>query len=185
MTLAANKVQYQIDNYLKDPKAENHAKQLEKEQKLRIAAEKRKEALNESTAQLKVKSAKDRAEAEELARRSQFSSPQSFAGKVGSNMLSTFKTLVLVGFALYAGKIEANKAIGYSVPMRIVSFIYGALLFFIVIPRSLYEIYGLEKKIPDYAPLPIWNYVPNGWVEKIFFGLFSYVEDANSKAARE
>lgn len=185
LTLAYNKIQYQFDAYIKDPEAENHAKQLAVQKAQDDAKAKRKEALNESKAQLKEKSIKDKAEAEELANRSQFSSPQTILAKVSKAIISTFLSLLVVGIMLYAGKLEANKAIGYNAPMRIVSFIYGAIFFFIVIPRSLYDIYWLKKTIPDYAALPIWNYVPNGWVENAFFGLFSYVEDGESKAARE
>jgi len=185
LTLAVNKIQYQIDNYLKDPQAENHAKQLalQRAQDKRVAAAKA--AADEKKVVTDAKAAEDKAAAEELAKRSKFSSPQEFAGKIASNILSIFGSLIIICLALYAGKIEANRAIGYNVPMRIVSFIYGALFFFIVIPKSLYDIYGLKKTIPDYAPLPIWNYVPDGWIEQIFFGPFSYVEDTNCKAARE
>ena len=185
MTLAVNKIQYQMDSYLKDPAASNHAKQVAAQAVQDKKVADAKAAAAENKAIINAKNAEDKAAAEDLAKRSKFSSPQSFLGKAASKMLSIFTILIILGLALYAGKLEANKAIGYSVPMRIVSFIYGALFFFIVIPRSLYDIYGLKKTLPDYAPLPIWNYVPNGQAEQIFLGAFSYVEDADSKAARE
>jgi len=185
LTLAVNKVQYQLDAYLKDPEAENHAKQLAAQKVQDEAKEKRKALVSKSKSELDEKSKAAKAEAEDLAKRSSFSPPQTIAAKISKGILSTFISLIFIAFIMYAGKIEANKAIGYSVPMRIVSFIYGALFFFIVIPKSLYEIFWLKMAIPDYAPLPIWNYVPDGWAEQLFFGAFSYVEDANSKVARE
>ena len=185
LTLAYNKVQYQLDAYLKDPEADNHAKQVAAQKAQDEAKEKRKALVSKSKSELDEKNKAAKAEAEELAKRSSFSSPQTIAAKIAKGILSTYISLILLGFILYAGKLEANKAIGYGVPMRIVSFIYGALFFFIVIPISLYDIYWLKKTIPDYAPLPIWNYVPDGWVEQLFLGAFSYVEDANSKVARE
>lgn len=185
LTLAVNKIKYQMDNYLKDPEAENHAKQLAAQAAQNEKVAKAKAAAANIKAIADAKAAEAKIAAEELAKRSKFSSPQIFASKIASNILSIFGSLIIICLALYAGKIEANRAIGYNVPMRIVSFIYGALFFFIVIPKSLYDIYVLDKTIPDYAALPIWNYVPNGWTEQIFFGAFSYVEDANSKAARQ
>jgi hypothetical protein len=185
LTLAVNKIQYQIYEYLKDPQAENHAKQLaiQKAQDKKVAEAKA--AAEKNKTEKEIKNAEAKAEAEALALRSKFSSPQVFINKLLSNILSIFASLIIICLALYGGKLEANKAIGYGVPMRIVSFIYGALFFFIVIPKSLYDIYGLNKTIPDYAPLPIWKYVPNGWTEEIFFGPFSYVEDNNSKIAHQ
>lgn len=185
LTLAYNKVQYQLDAYFKDPEAENHAKQVAAQQAQDEAKAKRKALVSKSKGELDEKNKAARAEAEELAKRSSFSPAQTIVAKIAKGILSTYISLILLGFILYAGKLEANKAIGYGVPMRIVSFIYGALFFFIVIPKSLYDIYWLKMTIPDYAPLPIWNYVPDGWAEQLFFGAFSYVEDANSKVARE
>jgi hypothetical protein len=185
LTLVVNKIQYEADKYLKDPEADNHAKQLAAQKIQDEAKAKRKALLSKSKEELEEKAIKDKAEAEELASRSQFSSPQTFLAKASKAIITTFFSFLLIGIMLYAGKLEANKAIGYSPPMRIVSFIYGALFFFIVIPKSLYDIYWLKKKIPDYAALPIWNYVPNGFVEQVFFGLFSYIEDGDMKAARE
>ena len=185
LSLLYKRIQFSTDSYLKNPEAEAHAKQVAKQQAQDEAAAKRKAALNESKAELKAKNEEAKKEAEDLARRSKVSSPSEMLGKAAKRIMNVFGTLLIVGLGLYAGKLEANKAIGYSVSMRIVSFIYGAIFFFAVIPRTLYDRYALDKKIPDYAPLPIWNYVPNGRIERIFLGLFSYVEDANSIAARE
>jgi hypothetical protein len=185
LTLAYNKAQYQLDAYFKDPEAENYAKQVAAQKIQDESKEKRKALVSKSKSELEEKNRIAKAEAEDLAKRSAFSPPQTIAAKISKGIISTFISLILIGFILYGGKLEANKAIGYGVPMRIVSFIYGALFFFIVIPKSLYDIYWLKMTIPDYAPLPIWNYVPDGWAEQLFFGAFSYVEDANSKVARE
>jgi hypothetical protein len=184
-TLAYNKIQYQFDTYFKDPEAENHAKQVAAQaaQDKKVADAK---ALAEGKkSELDAKAAADKAAADSLAERSKFSPVQVVLAKISSNILSFFITLFIICLALYGGKLEANKAIGYNVLMRIVSFIYGTLFFFVVIPKSLYEIYFLNKTQPDYAGLPIWNYVPDGWAEQLFFGAFSYVEDNNSKILRE
>jgi hypothetical protein len=106
-------------------------------------------------------------------------------GKAAGRIIEIFIKILIVILALYAGKLEANKAIGYSISMRIVSFVYGALFFFIVIPRTIYDLYTYDKKPPNYTFLPIWDYVPNGKIEWFFYSLFSYREDANSRAARE
>lgn len=185
LALAYNKVQYQLDSYLKDPEADNHAKQLAAQAAQDKAAAKRQAAADaEATADAEQSEA-DKKAALELAERSKFSSPQVVVSKIAKNTLNVFMILAIIALALYGGKIEANKAIGYNIPGRLLSFLYGAIFFFVVIPKSLYEIYWLQKPVPDYAPLPIWVYVPNGKVEQLFLGLFCYNEDGDSKAARE
>jgi hypothetical protein len=184
-TLAYNKIQYQLDAYFKDPEAENHAKQVAAQAAQDKKVAEAKATATEKKSELDAKAAADKAAADALAERSKFSPVQVVVAKISKNILSFFTTLIIISLALYGGKLEANKAIGYGVLMRIVSFIYGSLFFFIVIPRSLYEIYFLNKTQPDYAGLPIWNYVPNGWAEQLFFGAFSYVEDNNSKILHE
>lgn len=183
VSLAFKKFQYNIDSYFKDPEAEAHAKQVEKQKKLDEAAAKRKEALTKSKETVEAKNAEAKKEAEDLARRSKVSSPGEMVGKAAARIIDIFIKILIVILALYAGKLEANKAIGYSISMRIVSFVYGALFFFIVIPRSIYDLYTYNKKPPNYTFLPVWNYVPNGKIEWFFFGPFSYKEDAASRAA--
>ena len=183
--LAYNKVQYQLDSYLKDPEADNHAKQVAAQAAQDKAAAERKAAADAKSTADTEQSEADKKAALELAERSKFSSPQVVISKIAKNVLSIFMILAIIALALYGGKIEANKAIGYNIPGRLLSFLYGAIFFFIVIPKSLYEIYWLHKPVPDYAPLPIWVYVPNGSVEQFFLGLFCYTEDSDSKVARE
>lgn len=185
LALAYNKVQYQLDSYLKDPEADNHARQLAAQAAQDKAAAERKAASDAESAADSEQAAADRKAALDLAARSKFSSPQTVISKIAKNTLNVFITLAIIALALYGGKIEANKAIGYNIPVRLFSFLYGAIFFFLVIPKSLYEIYWLQKPVPDYAPLPIWVYVPNGKVEQLFLGLFCYTEDNYSKAARE
>ena len=185
LTLIVNKIQYEADKYLRDPEADNHAKQLAAQAIQNKKIEQAKLAKSITENEENAKANEDKIAADALAKRSEYSPPLVILAKISKNILNTFIALIIFGLALYGGKIEANKAIGYNIPMRIVSFIYGALFFFIVIPKSLYEIYWLKKTIPDYTLLPIWNYVPNGWAEQIFLGQFSYIEDNNSKIARE
>ena len=183
VSLAYKKFQYQLDEYLKDPEAENHAKQLKLQADQDAAVAKRKAKTTEEKEKADAEALEKKIAADALTARSRFSSPMTIISKIASSILSTFFSLIVIGIALYAGKLEANKAIGYSIPMRIVSFIYGAVFFFFVIPKCLYEIYWLNKPIPDYAFLPLTTYMPVGNLEHLFFGPFSYIEDANIGSA--
>jgi hypothetical protein len=183
VSLAYKKFQYQLDEYLKDPEAENHAKQLKLQADQDAAVAKRKAKTTEEKEKADAEALEKKIAADALTARSRFSSPMTIISKIASSILSTFFSLIVIGIALYAGKLEANKAMGYSIPMRILSFIYGAVFFFFVIPKCLYEIYWLNKPIPDYAFLPLTTYMPVGNLEYLFFGPFSYIEDANIGSA--
>ena len=87
LTLAVNKVQYQIDNYLKDPEAENHAKQLAAQQAQDEAKAKREALVSKSNSELEEKNKVAKQEAEDLARRSAFSPPQTIAAKISKSII--------------------------------------------------------------------------------------------------
>ena len=78
----------------------------------------------------------------------------------------------------------ANRDIGYSVPFRILSFVYGMIFSFYVIPKYLYDIYYKGETIPYYSILPIIKYLPVGNLEAFTIGAFCYQDDSESLAAR-
>ena len=185
LTLAYNKVQYLVSKNLTDPEAANFAKQQAAQAAQDKAAAERKAAadakknLNEEQKKAEIEAAM------ELQRKSQFSTPKTFAAKVSDRIISTFKSLLFTALALYGGYISANKAIGYNIPFRLLSFLYGSLLWYIVIPIALFDIYYRKITLPNYAFLPLSTHVPANKFENFFIGAFCYKEDATSRAAKE
>jgi hypothetical protein len=184
LTLAYNRLQYQIDKELRDPEADAYAKQqaLQAEQDKTVAERKASVA---AKASIDAKEAEEKKlEDEEKARKSKFSPVSHTSAKVAQNIFAVFSSLLLILLGLYAGSLCANKAIGYHIPFRLVSFFYGMILFPAVYIRMFIEMYrGLKS--PYYGFLPIWKYEPDGWVERIFWGPFSFVDDGGIATAEQ
>jgi hypothetical protein len=184
LTLAYNKVQYMVAKNLSDPEADNFAKQQAAQAAQdKVVADRKKAADAKNKKTEEQKKAENEA-AMELQRKSQFSTPKDFAAKVSDKVIAVFKSLLFIALSLYGGYISSNKAIGYNVPFRLLSFIYGSLLWFIVIPLALIDIYYRKKVLPNYAFLPLSTHVPSNKFENFFIGAFCYKEDAASIAAK-
>lgn len=184
LTLAYNKVQYMVAKNLSDPEADNFAKQQAAQAAQdKVVADRKKAADAKNKKTEEQKKAENEA-AMELQRKSQFSTPKDFAAKTSDKIIAVFKSLLFTAVALYGGYISSNKAIGYNVPFRLLSFLYGALLWFIVIPLALIDIYYRKKVLPNYAFLPLSTHVPSNKFENFFIGAFCYKEDAASIAAK-
>jgi len=185
LTLAYNKLQYMTAKNLSDPEADNYAKQQAAQAKQDAEAKKRKieAAKNASEAEQQKKEAQEAAL--ELQKRSQFSSVSENMAKASDGIIKVFISIALIAIILYGGYISANKAIGYSISFRLVSFLYGCLCFFYVIPQKLIDIYYYKNKFHHYAFLPLSTHVPIGNVERFFIGAFCYTEDDISRAAKE
>jgi len=184
LTLAYNKLKYQVDKELRDPEADAYAKQqaLQAEQDKAVAERK---ALADKNSVADKKAAEEKKlEDEEKARKSKFSPVSHTSAKVAQNIFAVFSSLLLILLGLYAGSLSANKDIGYNIPFRIMSFIYGAILFPVIYIRMFIDMYRGIKR-PYYAFLPIWNYEPDGWVERIFWGPFSFVDDGGIGTAQQ
>jgi hypothetical protein len=183
LTGLSNKIQYLVSKQVSDPEANAYARQQAIQ--ARQDAERRQREQEEDEKKLIEKQKQDeKQEADaELRRRSEFSM-RGLVRDTAGQILSYVSSLILVVFILYGGHIAANEAIGYRVPFRILSFVYGSLGFFYYIPRLLYKIHWKREVVPMYTFLPISVYHPTGFFEKIIFGPFSYEEDQYAIDAR-
>ena len=183
LTSLSNKIQYMIAKNTSDPEAEEYAKQQADQAAADAKVKEERDKLaKQASDDADIKRKKDE-EAAALADRSKFK-PTELIGDVARNILSVIGILILVFFLLYGGHIAANKAIGYKVPFRILSFLYGIVFSFWVVPKSVYDVYWKKETLPYFTFLPISTYEPVGDIEKIFVGGFCYKEDEVSSAAR-
>jgi len=177
LTKLSNKIQYEVSKNLDDPEAAEYANQ-QKAQELQDSASQQRELQDQKdTAAAEAKKAEDEKEAADLARRSEFKAGRAL-GDSANEILKIFGSLVLTMILLYAGHIAANEAIGYRNPFRLLSFLYGAIFFFYVIPKSFYDTLYLKKVKHFYTFLPLSTYVPTGNIESFFLTPFCYVEDS-------
>ena len=183
LTQVSNKIQYNISQWAADPEADAYAKQQaaqqiqDKEMQKRMA-----ETKARSEKEAKAKAASE-AEAQSMADRRQFN-PTRATSNVASGIIKGFMSLILTMVILYGGHLAANEAIGYHIPFRILSFLYGCIFFFIQIPKMLIRRYMYQIKPPYYTYLPLSTYEPNGDLEILFLGAFCYKEDQTSQMAR-
>jgi hypothetical protein len=182
LTQISNKVQYSISEYVNDPKADAYAKQqaiqakqdAETKERLNMAKAKSENSIKETEKANKA--------AALLADRSQFK-PQRATSNIASGIIKGFMTLILILVMLYGGHLAANDSIGYKVPFRLLSFLYGSIFFFIEIPKMLIRKYLYQIQPKYYTYLPVSTYQPLGDLEILFLGGFCYKEDDASKAA--
>ena len=183
LTSLSNKIQYMVAKNASDPEAEEYAKQQADQAAADAKVKEERDKLSKQASDdADIKRKKDE-EAAALADRSKFK-PKELIGDIARNILSVIGILILVFFLLYGGHIAANKAIGYKVPFRILSFLYGIVFSFWVVPKSVYDVYWKKETLPYFTFLPISTYEPVGDIEKIFVGGFCYKEDEVSSAAR-
>jgi hypothetical protein len=178
-----NRIQYDLSKALNDPEVDAYAKQQAIQAKQDAEVKERKDKEDAKTKTLLDAKAKADAKASSLAERSTFSVKRAMRN-TASGILTGFMSLILICFILYGGHLAANQAIGYKIPFRILSFIYGCIFFFIEIPKSFIRRYWYQIQIPYYSYLPLSTYQPVGDFETIFLGGFCYKEDETSNAAR-
>jgi len=182
-TQISNKIQYSISKWASDPEAAAYAieqakqKQQDEEVQKRLA-----EAKAKSEEDAKAKAAA-KTETQSMADRSEFKTGRA-TSNIALGILKGFTSLIFIVIILYGGHLAANNAIGYKVPFRILSFVYGCLFFFIEIPKMLIRRYAYQIKSLYYTYLPISTYQPNGDLETFFLGAFCYKEDDTSQQAR-
>jgi len=183
LTQITNRVKYDLSKALNDPEVDAYAKQQEIQEKQDAEVKERKqkeEATAKKNSEAKAKAAE---KAKVLTQRSTFSVKRALRN-TASGILTGFMSLVLICFILYGGHLAANEAIGYKIPFRILSFIYGCIFFFIEIPKSFIRRYWYQIQIPYYSYFPLSTYQPVGDFETLFLGGFCYKEDEASNAAR-
>jgi hypothetical protein len=197
LTLLSNKINHTIYTNLNDPEAEAYAKeQAKKAEQDKLVAERKAVADANKLEQNKALAKKQEEDAVK-ADRSKFKPIKHTGGLVAMRSIYMFLSLLLILLALYAGSISANKAIGYNIPFRLFSFLYGVILFPFVYIMLIIDMYrGTTKHMHAFLPLmrypkpmsngEIWN-GPSGWIERIFWGPFSYTDDGSISldAARE
>jgi hypothetical protein len=183
VTSLYNKVQYLASTQISDPEADAFAKQKAEQLKQDAETKKREEKAAKAKAEAEAKTLEEKEAAANLASRSKFDSSQLIADSANGIIKATL-ILIAISILFYGGHLAANQAIGYGVPFRILSFIYGCLTAFYGIPMMIYKIYVKGETLQTYSFLPISTYVPNGTLESIFFGPFCYQENEASVAAR-
>jgi len=178
-----NKINYDMSKVLNDPEADAYAKQqaIQAKQDAEVKArEDKEEAKAKIVSEAKAKAD---AKAKSLAERSSFSVGRAVRN-TASGIITGFMSLILICFILYGGHLAANEAIGYKIPFRILSFIYGCVFFFFEIPKSFIRRYWYQIQIPYYSYLPLSTYQPVGDFETLLLGGFCYKENETSSAAR-
>jgi len=185
LTSLYNKVQYLASKNLSDPNAEVYAKQQAEQIKQDKETRRREAVAASKEADKLANDESDAAAAKALALRSKFDH-KSLISDIATHALTGIIIAVVIILMGIGGYLAANQAIGYNNPFRILSFIYGCLAFFYVIPRSLYLIYGKGETLPSYALLPLYVYVPSSDinVKKTCNYIFCYQEDEASVKAR-
>jgi hypothetical protein len=183
LTQVSNKIQYSISQWASDPEAEAYAKDKAKQDEQDAEVQGRlKETKEKGDSAAEAKEKSD-AKAKELAERSQFK-PERATSNIAAGIIKGFMSFILTLIILYGGHLAANEAIGYKIPFRILSFIYGCVFFFIQIPKMLITRYWYQIKPPYYTYFPLSTYEPNGDLEVLFLGAFCYKEDEASQMAR-
>jgi len=184
LTKLSDKIQYTVSKQLDDPAAREYANQQKAQAIQDSASQQREQKQKKEEAEAAAKKAADDAKAADLVRRSEFKSNR-VIGNSASQILKIFGSMLLVLVMLYGGHLAANAAIGYRNPFRILSFLYGAIFFFYVIPKSWFDAFYLKKVQHFYTFLPLSTYVPLGNLESLFLSPFCYVEDQFSAEARK
>ena len=184
-------VSNRIEYMFYDPKAEEFARHKAEREAQKAVDDKRRAEIAQSqlTEQQKKEAndalnAKQKAERESLATRSQFNISQ-LIGQSSDGIYFHVKALLLLCFMIYGGHIAVNQAIGYNIPFRILTFVYGMLCSIYIVPKALYDIYWKHIDLPYYAFFPLSTYQPKGDLEKYIVGPFCYIETPEAIEARE
>jgi len=181
---ASNKLQYMIWKQISDPEADAFAKEQEEQMKQEEEQKQRESIKTQIDTTTEKDQADQEAKAAKIAQNSKFNVKQ-LAGDTARTIPSLALSIILFCFMMYAGHLEANRAIGYNAPFRVLSFFYGTVFFFITIPLALYKIYGRGETLPYYsAILPLSTYEPQGQILSFLIGGFCYKEDDASRAAK-
>jgi hypothetical protein len=183
LTQVSNKIQYSISQWASDPEAEAYAKDKAKQDEQNAEVQERLKETKEKSDKAAAAKEESDAKAKDMADRSEFK-PQRATSNIASGIIKIFMNLILTMVMLYGGHLAANEAIGYKIPFRILSFVYGCLFFFIEIPKMLIRRYWYQIKPAYYTYLPISTYEPMGDLEILFLGAFCYKENEASQMAR-
>jgi len=183
LTQVSNKIQYNISQWASDPEAEAYAKDKAKQDEQNAEVQERLKETKEKSDKAAAAKEESDAKAKDMADRSEFK-PQRATSNIASGIIKIFMNLILTMVMLYGGHLAANEAIGYKIPFRILSFVYGCLFFFIEIPKMLIRRYWYQIKPAYYTYLPISTYEPMGDLEILFLGAFCYKENEASQKAR-
>lgn len=183
LTQVSNKIQYSISQWASDPEAESYAKDKARQDEQDAETQERLNEAKEKGAAAAAAKAESEAKAKSMADRSEFKT-QRATSNVASGIIKGFMNFILTLVILYGGHLAANEAIGYKIPFRVLSFVYGCLFFFIEIPKMLIRRYAYQIKPAYYTYFPLSTYEPMGDLEILFLGAFCYKEDNASQMAR-
>jgi len=183
LTQVSNKIQYSISQWASDPEAEAYAKEQARQQQQDAETQERIDKTKSKSDDNINANEEASAKAKELAERSEFK-PQRATSNIAAGIIKGFMQFIFTLIILYGGHLAANEAIGYKIPFRLLSFVYGCIFFFIEIPKMLIRRYAYQIKPAYYTYLPLSTYQPNGDLEVLFLGGFCYKEDTASQLAR-
>jgi|Laugrespbdmm15sn_2_1035079.scaffolds.fasta_scaffold34839_1 hypothetical protein len=183
LTQVSNKIQYSISQWASDPEAEAYAKEQARQQQQDAETQERIDKTKSKSDDNINANEEASAKAKELAERSEFK-PQRATSNIAAGIIKGFMQFIFTLIVLYGGHLAANEAIGYKIPFRLLSFVYGCIFFFIEIPKMLIRRYAYQIKPAYYTYLPLSTYQPNGDLEVLFLGGFCYKEDTASQLAR-
>ena len=178
-----NKIQYMLSKVINDPEADAYAQQQAAKAAQEAAVQKQKDIDQQNAANAAAKIAAQQEARESLATRSQFNISK-LIGDSSHGIIFHVKGLLLLCFMIYGGHIAVNQAIGYSMPFRILTFVYGMLCSFFIVPKAMYDVYWSQKTLPYYGFFPLTTYTPKGDLENYIVGPFCYKEDPTVLAAR-
>lgn len=183
LTQISNKIQYSISEWASDPEAEAYAKDKAKQDEQDAETKERTDKAKEEADVAATAKTESDDKAQETADRSEFK-PQRATSNIAAGIIKGFMNFISTLIILYGGHLAANSAIGYKIPFRILSFIYGCIFFFIEIPKMLIRRYAYQIKPSYYTYFPLSTYEPKGDLEILFLGAFCYKEDETSQIAR-
>jgi hypothetical protein len=179
-TKIQNAIEYRIDSVISDPEVDKYSKRkaIQDEHDEKVAENRRERAEQRAIAGNKAK--QKQAEDAEIARKSKFNYNRA-KGEFGRGVLFWTFMIILIICVLFGGYVAANDAIGYSIHTRILSFMYGCLFFWYIIPKYMYRKLWLKEVLPNYALLPL--IISQGPISSLG-SIIYYMEDANAKAAK-
>ena len=179
-----NKIQYHVTKAVSDPKANEFVKEQAAQAKQEAEIKERKELEVTEKKKINEMALEKQKEIINLNERNTFSIKRAI-GKAASGILNALRIIVFIVLVIYGGILAANDAIGYNFPFRILSFIYGCVCFWYIIPRSFFHKYYAKIDVPYYSMLPISTYKPVGMFESLIYGPFCYTEDSRVLFAKQ
>lgn len=177
LTNLSNTISYKLNQATTNPDAQRYSDEQERLQKQKEEEEKKSE--------LKIVEKENAKSKQEAAlKKANSSNPTNIIKEVVYYISISFVIFLFILFAIYAGHLAANDAIGREISYRVLYFIYGIIFSPFVVLYYIIQ-YMRGHSIRSYALLPIREgEVPRG-LEGFFLSLISYIPDEESINAKK